>query len=163
MKLPSSAAYTLKALVDLALHQGTGPVPVRTIAKRQGIPVRYLEQLFNRLRKDGLVVAERGPRGGYLLGRPAEAIPVSTIFHTLERTGPSTNGPGLARKNQRSPLRGRRLIRQWVHTQDPTASIWRRVEAAVEATLGATTLGDLISQAHEHPPISLNHRYTFHI
>ena len=63
-KPPSRVAYALKALVDLAIHQNLGPVTVATIAKRQGIPLRYLEQLFNRLRRKGLVVAERGPRGG---------------------------------------------------------------------------------------------------
>ena len=55
MKPSSRMDYALKALVDLALHQGTGPVTVASIAKRQTIPGRYLEQLFNRLRRTGIV------------------------------------------------------------------------------------------------------------
>ena len=77
-------SYALKALVDLAVHDGIGPVTTAAIAKRQGIPVRSLEQLFNRLRRKGLVQAERGPRGGYRLRKPADQIPVRVVFETLE-------------------------------------------------------------------------------
>ncbi len=139
MKPSNGIQYVLRALVDLALHQHRGPVPVATIAKRQGIPAQYLEQLFNRLRRQGIVTAERGPRGGYRLGRSPKEIPVSDIFACLE------NSKGA------------------VSSSDPAASVWRQVEAAVQTTLEATTLEVLVAQAREKAPALFDHRFTFHI
>jgi len=130
--------------VDLALHQGTGPVTVGSVAKRQGIPIRYLEQLLNRLRREGIVAAERGPRGGYRLSRSPSQIPISAVFHCLEsERGLSPKGTVPARP-------------------DPTASLWKQVETAVQTTLQATTLENLVAQVRDNSQV-LNHRYTFHI
>lgn len=134
--------YALRALVDLALHESAGPVKVAAIAKRQSIPVRCLEQVCNRLRRQGLVMAERGPRGGYRLSQPASQIPVSAVFQSFE----------LPRKTV-SPTRS---------SIDPTRSLWQQVEKAVQTTLQATTLETLAAQAREQNP-ALNHRFTFHI
>ena len=145
MKVSSRLDYAVKALVDLALHQATGPVPVKAIAKRQEIPLRYLEQLFNRLRRNGLVVAERGPRGGYSLGTPADQITVSDIVKSMEPNGLLTRP---------APPKGKK---------DPAAQVWKRVEAAVQTTLKATTLEALVAQASDQGPSNAKHRYTFHI
>ena len=143
---PSSRfSYALKALVDLAAHQGTGPVTIAAIAKRQGIPARSLEQLFNRLRRGGLVEAERGPRGGYSLSRPAGRIRVRAIFEALE---PQALTPK------------RRLS---LSSDDPVRSVWKQVESAVKTTLDATTLEALAAQAREKTAAPMQHRYTFHI
>ena len=141
MRPSSGFQYTLRALVDLALHQATGPVTVNKIAKRQEIPLRYLEQLFNRLRRHGLVVAERGPRGGYRLSRHPAQIPVSEIFQSVELKGLSP-APSHA---------------------DPARALWGQVEQAVQTTLEATTLETLLAQARAHSPATFPHRYTFHI
>ncbi len=137
-------SYALRALVDLALHQGTGPVTVKAIAKRQKIPLRYLEQLFHRLRQHGLVMAERGPRGGYRLSRSPREISVSTIFQTLEQNGKTA--PHVFSRSE----------------SDPTVTVWRQVEMAVKTTLQATTLEALVTQAREQNA-TVNHRFTFHI
>ena len=143
---PSSRfSYALKALVDLAVHQRTGPVTVAAIAKRQAIPARSLEQLFNRLRHSGLVEAERGPRGGYRLGRPAGRIPVRAVFEALE--------PKMPASKQRLPAA----------PDDPARSVWRQVESAVRTTLDATTLEALAAQFQEKAATPMKHRYTFHI
>ena len=138
-------SYALKALVDLALHQGIGPVTTAAIAKRQGIPVRSLEQLFNRLRRKELVQAERGPRGGYCLGRPADQIPVRAVFEALE---PQT----AAKQKQRPGGDG-----------DPARTIWKQVELAVKTTLEATTIGALAEQLRDQAATPMQHHYTFHI
>lgn len=148
MKLPSRFQYALRALVDLALHQGTGPVPVKAIAKRQGIPTRYLEQLFNRLRRQGLVRAERGPRGGFHLAQAPDQISVGFIFRSLEL--PGSSAPGNSLKGAVPPL-------------DPSSAVWKQVETAVQTTLQATTLGDLVAQAREDTPAFITHRFPFHI
>ena len=137
--------YALKGLVDLALHQPMGPVTVKSIARRQQIPAQCLEQVFNRLRRHGLVAAERGPRGGYRLGRPAGEIPVSAVFESLEPKRPSSD--------HRAAGAG----------PDPTAAVWRQVETAVHTTLQATTLETLVAQAREKIPTDVTHPFTFHI
>jgi Rrf2 family iron-sulfur cluster assembly transcriptional regulator len=121
-------------------------VTVGSIAKRQKIPPRYLEQLFNRLRRQGLVSAERGPRGGYRLSRPTSQIPVSAVFQSLERSPQGDGSKGIDPTASLS-----------------TASLWRQVENAVQTTLRATTLEDLVAQAREQVPLPIHHRFTFHI
>ena len=140
-------SYALKALVDLAVHDGIGPVTTAAIAKRQGIPVRSLEQLFNRLRRLGLVEAERGPRGGYRLGRPADQIPVRAVFDALEAKKTLSKEP-------RSPAAG---------PDDPARAVWQQVESAVRTTLEATTLDALAAQMREKAATPMQHHYTFHI
>ncbi len=135
--------YALKALVDLALHPGTGPLTVASIAKRQGIPAHCLEQVFNRLRRTGLVVAERGPRGGYQLSRPPSEIMVNEIFQSLEPSGVFQHNGGL--------------------TRDPTTTVWKQVERAVRTTLEATTLEALAAQVRDQIPSGVNPPFTFHI
>lgn len=145
MRPSSRFSYALKALVDLAVHQGTGPVTISSIAKRQSIPARSLEQLFNRLRRSGLVEAERGPRGGYSLNRPAGQIRVRAIFEALE---PQALSPK------------KRLA---IAADDPARSVWKQVESAVKTTLEATTLEALTAQMREKVAAPMKHRYTFHI
>ena len=65
MRLTSKGRYAVTAMLDVALHTGKGPVPLAEISERQGISLSYLEQLFSRLRKEGLVSSVRGPGGGY--------------------------------------------------------------------------------------------------
>ncbi|MCM8794383.1 MAG: Rrf2 family transcriptional regulator [Candidatus Omnitrophica bacterium] len=138
----SSFNYALKALIDLALYQGIGPVTVRAIAKRRGIPVRYLEQLFNRLKRHGIVQAGRGPRGGYRLKKPASQISLSEIFQSLGHNGART----------------RRLSEQ-----DPAAAVWRKVETAVHKTLESATLEDLVAKSETPVLSNVKHSFTFHI
>ena len=68
MRLTSKGRYAVTAMLDVALNSEAGPVPLADISERQGISLSYLEQLFSRLRKNGLVSSVRGPGGGYLLG-----------------------------------------------------------------------------------------------
>ena len=65
MRLTSKGRYAVTAMLDVALNSETGPVPLADISERQGISLSYLEQLFSRLRKNGLVSSVRGPGGGY--------------------------------------------------------------------------------------------------
>ena len=144
MRPSSRFTYALRALVDLTLHQGMGPVTVAAIAKRQQIPVHSLEQLFNRLRRKGLVAAERGPRGGYRLKRSADDIPVRAIFEVLELNKASTK-------------------RKTDGLEDPAKTVWQQVEKAVQSTLEATTLGALAAQVRDQADTPIQHRFTFHI
>ena len=84
MKLTSKGRYAVTAMLDLAFHSQTGPVTLSQISERQGISLSYLEQLFTRLRKNGLVVSTRGPGGGYSLIRPAERVAVADIISAVD-------------------------------------------------------------------------------
>jgi Rrf2 family protein len=88
MRLTSKGRYAVTAMLDVALNSETGPVPLADISERQGISLSYLEQLFSRLRKNGLVSSVRGPGGGYLLGKDASSIAVGEVLAPL--TNPST-------------------------------------------------------------------------
>ena len=74
MRLSTKGRYAVTAMMDIALHQRVGPVTLADISQCQGISLSYLEQLFAKLRKGGLVEGVRGPGGGYRLARPADQI-----------------------------------------------------------------------------------------
>ncbi len=84
MKLSTRGRYGLKAMFDLAMHFGEGPVSLTSISERQAISVNYLEQLISPLRKAGLVKSIRGAQGGYMLSKPPSDITVGVILTTLE-------------------------------------------------------------------------------
>ena len=84
MKLGTKARYAVMAMVDLARHGNAAPVPLTEVAERQGISLLYLEQLFGRLRRAGLVAATRGPGGGFALARPAEALRIADIVMAVD-------------------------------------------------------------------------------
>lgn len=84
IKMSTKSTYALKALIDLARFSSTKPVRLSNIAQRQRIPLPYLEQIFSKLKKAGLVEALRGPQGGYKLSRPMDDISLADIVTTLE-------------------------------------------------------------------------------
>ena len=84
MKISMKADYGIRALLDLAEHDGGEPVPSHDIAARQHIPGPFLDQLLMTLRRAGLVRSTRGPRGGHVLGRPADDITLAHAVDVLE-------------------------------------------------------------------------------
>ena len=84
MKLSTRGRYGIHAMYDLALNAEGGPVPIKAIAERQGIPEAYLEQLVAKLKREGLVNSTRGAQGGYTLSRPPEEITVGQVLRALE-------------------------------------------------------------------------------
>ena len=84
MKLSTKGRYAVMAMVDLAVNSNGSPVALADIADRQEISLSYLEQLFGRLRKGGLVKSVRGPGGGYLLARPTQQTRVSDIILAVD-------------------------------------------------------------------------------
>jgi Rrf2 family iron-sulfur cluster assembly transcriptional regulator len=84
MRLTTKGRYAVTAMLDLALHYSEGPITLADISKRQGISLSYLEQLFSRLRKNGLVDSARGPGGGYRLSRAANEICVADVITAVD-------------------------------------------------------------------------------
>lgn len=81
MRLSTKGDYGVRALIDLALYGGSGPIQRSEIARRQQIPESYLDHLLAQLRRDGFVRSTRGPGGGHELARPAEEM---CLLHVLE-------------------------------------------------------------------------------
>ena len=84
MRLSTKGRYAVMAMVDLAGQAGGKPVALADIAERQEISLSYLEQLFGKLRKGGLVRSVRGPGGGYLLSRDPEEIRIADIIMAVD-------------------------------------------------------------------------------
>lgn len=86
MRLTTKGRYAVTALLDLALHARKGPVSLADISERQEISISYLEQLFAKLRKNGLVKSVRGPGGGYRLSREAAEIFVAEVIDAVDES-----------------------------------------------------------------------------
>lgn len=94
MRLTTKGRYAVTAMLDLAYHSEEKPVTLTEIATRQTISLSYLEQLFSRLRKAGMVIGVRGPGGGYKLSRTAKEINVADIITAVDEPIDSTKCGG---------------------------------------------------------------------
>ncbi len=86
MRLTTKGRYAVTAVLDLALHQGNGPVSLAAISERQGISLSYLEQLFAKLRRNEIVSSTRGPGGGYKLTNSVDEVSVSDIILAVDES-----------------------------------------------------------------------------
>lgn len=94
MRLTTKGRYAVTAMLDLAIHQGDGPITLAEIAERQDISLSYLEQLFSRLRRRTLVSSIRGPGGGYVLGRESGEIYIAEIITAVDEKVDTTRCGG---------------------------------------------------------------------
>lgn len=94
MRLTAKGRYAVTAMLDLAVHEGEGPVSLMDVAERQGISLSYLEQLFAKLRRSRLVNSVRGPGGGYVLSRNSSDIHLAEIVDSVNETVDATRCGG---------------------------------------------------------------------
>jgi Rrf2 family iron-sulfur cluster assembly transcriptional regulator len=94
MRLTTKGRFAVTAMIDLAMRQQNGPVTLAGISQRQRISLSYLEQLFGKLRRHGLVESTRGPGGGYTLGRPMADISVAAIIFAVDEPIDATSCGG---------------------------------------------------------------------
>ncbi len=130
LKLSTKSRYALRAMMELAIREGTGPVQLREVAKAQHISPKYLEQLAIPLHHAGLVLTERGPSGGYRLAKPASSITALDVVQAVEGPLQLLDCLGRAAACDRSAICAAR-------------GLWGEVEGAISAVLGRTTLMDL--------------------
>jgi Rrf2 family protein len=116
--------YALLALFDLAMQPPGQPVKIAAIARRQGIPQKFLELILASLKQGGFVESRRGADGGYLLARAAEAITVGEVLRYVE-------GGRDSRSNHRR------------RTDSPFSDLWGRVERSVSDILDRSTMADV--------------------
>ena len=96
MRLTTKGRYAVTAMLDIALHRADGPVSVIDVAERQNISPAYMEQLFGKMKKAGLLSSVRGPGGGYCLNQDEEAISVSDIIAAVGEGVDATRCHGAA-------------------------------------------------------------------
>ena len=139
MKLSTRGRYAVMAMADLARHAGGSAsdvhVPLAEIARRQEISLPYLEQLFGKLRRGGLVVATRGPRGGYRLAHPAAEMRIADIILAVDEPIKATRCRAESSKGCLGRT-GRCL----------THDLWEELGRQIEVFLASVTLDDVIER-----------------
>jgi Rrf2 family iron-sulfur cluster assembly transcriptional regulator len=132
MKLTTKGRYAVTAMLDIALHQGKGPINLADIANRQEISLAYLEQLFAKLKRHALVESARGPGGGYRLKKPAAAISVAEVINAVDETVDATRCGG--QQNCQGDLRCL------------THDLWTDLSNQISTFLNGVSLGDLVQR-----------------
>lgn len=133
MKLSTKGRYGLKAMFELALHEGKGPIPLKIIAERQELSDQYLEQLFSSLRRGGLVKSVRGAQGGYLLARSSDKITVGDVIRLLE--GPVAPAECVLYEREEGCERLESCV---------TRVIWEKIKESVDQVMDSITLKDML-------------------
>ena len=131
MKLTTKGKFAVTALLDIAIHGNNSPITLCGISKRHSISVSYLEQLFVKLRRNGLVKSYKGPGGGYVLAKPADMINVSQIIKSVDDDMDARSCKGM--KNCRE------------QNQCLTHDLWNNLTTYVYDYLDKITLTDVIS------------------
>lgn len=131
MRLTSKGRYAVTAMLDVALHSQDNPVPLADISERQGISLSYLEQLFAKLRKSGLVASVRGPGGGYRLGAQAHEISIGHVIAAVDESVDATKCNGKA-----DCQGGARCL---------THTLWHNLSIRISDFLNNITLGELMT------------------
>ncbi len=134
MKLSTKGRYAMIALADLAEHEGAGLVSLGEIARRQDISLAYLEQLFVKLRRAGIVESVRGPGGGYRLARPADSIRAAEILEAVDETMNALD-KGAGATGAQSGSRAQAVSNRF----------WEGLSAHVYVYLHQTRLGDIVA------------------
>lgn len=132
MKLSTKGRYGVRAMLDLALNYGKGPIFLKDIAKRQEISFRYLEQLIIPLKASGLIKSSRGSKGGYELARPPWEIKLSEIIYVLEGSLAPVECVNYPQKCHRS-------------INCVTREVWIELYNSIKSNLESTTLQELIN------------------
>lgn len=132
MKISTRGEYGLRALTELAMRYGEGPIQSAEIASRQEIPENYLNQLLISLRRGGLIRSLRGPQGGHLLSKPPTQITVAEAVAVLE--GPTAPMPCV--EDEENPDCQR-------ITLCALRNLWLELKAATDSVLGSMTLDQL--------------------
>ncbi|HSF96314.1 MAG TPA: Rrf2 family transcriptional regulator [Thermohalobaculum sp.] len=135
MKLSTKGRYAVTALADIALNGPGRPVTLAEISERQDISLAYLEQLFVRLRRAGIVESVRGPGGGYLLARPPAELRISEVMAAVDER---LNAMGCDGKWEEGQGCGRSKEACLTH------NLWEQLSAHVHVFLSQTSIADVI-------------------
>ncbi len=136
MKLSTKGQYATRAMLDLALHFGEGPILVKDISRREEISERYLEQLLTPLKLAGLIRSIRGAHGGFTLAKPPSEISLIEIIHIMEGSTAPVECVDDAQICSRSEF-------------CVTREVWAEMKKATDTVLESVTLQDLLQRQKE--------------
>lgn len=131
MRLTTKGRFAVTAMIDLGMRHQRGPVTLAGISERQKISLSYLEQLFGRLRRQGIVDSVRGPGGGYCLAKPLEEISVAAIIRAVDETIDATQCGGMGTCQNGEPCM--------------THELWSGLNAHIYQYLEAVNLAQLVA------------------
>ncbi len=132
MRLSTKGRYAVTAMLDLAIHHAEGPVTLADISEKQGISLSYLEQLFARLKKQGLVTGMRGPGGGYRLSHPPTEISIAQVISAIGEEIDATQCQG-----RQDCQDGERCL---------THELWQKLGAEIYNFLSSITLASFLER-----------------
>jgi len=155
MKISSKGYYAVKALLDLAQQTRGVSIPLSIISKRQSIPLNYLEQIFGKMRKAGIVKSIRGPKGGYMLAKNPEEISIKEVIQSL---GVSL-APVLCLET------GAGKPKDCTMTDECLSRIlWKKLGITINNLLDSISISDLLKEAASNKKqLKLDHNYIFDI
>lgn len=142
MRIPMRVDYGVRALVELALNYGEGPVQTSVIASKQGIPEAYLNQLMTTLHKCGFVLSRRGPQGGHWLAADPSDINLDTVIRTLD----ANSSPLDCLINPLDCVFSESCAQQ---------EVWKSVEEAIQDVLSHISLADLARRQRHLAEVSV--------
>jgi len=154
MQLSTKGRYAVRAMFDLSFYSKGEPVPLSRISEREEISLHYLEQLFNKLRKGGVVESVRGPSGGFKLKKKPSEITVEEIIRIVE--GPIVPVACIEHKvKDRACHRAEKCV---------THLLWRKLGNNISEFLKSVTLQDLVDESRGMMESGkVGHDYLFHI
>lgn len=154
MKITTKGRYAMRAILDLAYHCRGDPIPLSNVAVRQGISQPYLEHLFGKLRKAGLVKSIRGPGGGYLLAKDPDSISVREVFLAVGESITPVECVAI----DGDPSQCNKV------DQCISLLLWRKLARSIVETLDSITLADLCDESVQLEKASLpDHSYVYNI
>jgi Rrf2 family protein len=148
VKLSNKGRYGVRALFDIAFHNDGRPTQIKDISSRQSIPARFLEQIFQDLKRAGLVGAKRGPRGGYHLARPADEIRLGDVVRALEGPIAITGRDDVPKKPS-------------VDGRDVTDAVFRELSRRIEGCFDGVTIEDMCRRGDELGLRKVRERYSY--
>jgi Rrf2 family protein len=138
VKLSNKGRYAVRALFDIAFYNDGRPTQVKDIAERQNIPPRFLEQIFQDLKRGGIVGSKRGPQGGYSLTRKATEIRLGDVVRALE--GPIQLGDRETQGKKAQASSDAKRV---------TELVFKDLSSSVEACFDAVSISDICTRAEE--------------
>ncbi len=155
MRITTTSRYGVRALFDVAYHGSGQPTQIKDIARRQKISQRYLEQIFNKLLKAGLLTSRRGPRGGYLLAKEPSKITVGDIIAAAQ--GPVVPVRCLVDDNPKK-------VKCDISSSCVTRHVWRETQKLLVDYYNSVSLEDLCALAREKGVTrEVDHKYMYFI
>jgi Rrf2 family protein len=155
MRITTTSRYGVRALFDVAYHGGGQPTQIKDISRRQKISQRYLEQIFNKLLKAGLLKSRRGPRGGYMLSRDSSEISVGDIISAAQ--GPIVPVRCLAPEN--SKKKECEILAGCI-----TRHVWQETQKILIDYYNSVSIADLCALARKQGVSrELDHKYMYFI